>query len=91
MMRNSLPEFCYVRNALTGGMSKVIRGENAFFGVHKAECCEDVNAALGVTPAQQSAMVGGVLFGWHSHHADPAQYDDQGYYRGPQETRKEGF
>lgn len=91
MLSNSLPEFCYVRNALTGGMSKIIRGENAFFGVHKQDLETDVNAALGVTPAQQSAMVGGVLFGWHSAHADPAKYDGRGHYFGPPETRKEGF
>nr|DAU95165.1 MAG TPA: hypothetical protein [Caudoviricetes sp.] len=29
-------------------------------------------------------MVGGVLYGWDGPRADPAQYDDDGVYIGPQ-------
>ena len=33
---------------------------------------------------QAAAMVGGVLYGWDGPRADPAQYDDDGVYIGPQ-------
>ena len=39
---------------------------------------QEMNRELGVTPAQESAMVTGSMFGWNVLAADPKNYDEKG-------------
>lgn len=82
-----LPEMCYVTSPYTGGIVKVIRGENNFFGCRVRDVAHMINR--NVTMAQAAAMRGGVMYGWQSAHADPANYTEQGVYTGPVERRKD--
>lgn len=90
-----LPEMCYVTSPYTGGIVKVIRGENNFFGCRVGEVTRRLNRDVShlinrdVTRAQVAAMRGGVMYGWQSAHADPANYTEQGVYTGPVERRKD--
>lgn len=86
-----LPEFCYAESAYTHAPVKILRGENAFFGISARGTAAALNAALGITPRQAAAMEGGVRYGWSSRHADVRCYDVTGRYTGPDEIRKEGF
>ena len=36
------------------------------------------NREMGVTRAQEKAMLAGSLFGWHTKAADPRSYDENG-------------
>lgn len=88
-----LPERCYLISPLTGRIVEVHRGESCFCGVSASagQIADGMNAQLGVTAAQSAAMLGGVLYGWNSRHADPASYTETGFYTGPDEPMKGGF
>jgi hypothetical protein len=83
-MYKGLPEFCYA--TLPSDERKMIilkAGENGYYPVDPlsdAYLCsvERNNELLGVTKAQQRAMVSGSMFGWNTPASNPAMYDDDG-------------
>ena len=84
MNKRGLPAYCYAIAPKTGLPVRIFRGEHAMFGVRPDMMVSKANAQIGVDARQAAAMVGGVLYGWDGPHADPAQYDDDGVYIGPQ-------
>jgi hypothetical protein len=82
--KKGLPAYCYAIAPKTGLPVRIFRGEHAMFGVRPDMMVSKANAQIGVNARQAAAMAGGVLYGWDGPHADPAQYDDDGVYIGPQ-------
>lgn len=78
---NNLPEKSYTISPITNEVKVIFRGENCFFHATQGDV-EKMNEAIGVTPAQAAAMLGGVQHGWESDYADPAHYTVDGYYKG---------
>ncbi|MEG0892716.1 MAG: hypothetical protein RR998_05070 [Oscillospiraceae bacterium] len=84
-LRSSLPEQCY-SNLLDTGMVVILkRGEKGYTpsGMHiegktAREAADISNDTIGVTKAQEAAMLAGSMFGWHTPAADPKNYDDNG-------------
>ena len=88
-----LPDMCYVISPFTGGVVKIYKGENCFTGLNVSvnQIADGLNVQNGISVPQSKAMLGGVLYGWDSRHADPASYTPAGAYTGPVEMMKEGF
>ena len=82
--KKGLPAYCYAIAPKTGLPVRIFRGEHAMFGVRPDMIVSKANEQISVDARQAAAMVGGVLYGWDGPHADPAQYDDDGVYIGPQ-------
>ena len=82
--KKGLPAYCYAVAPKTGLPVRIFRGEHAMFGVRPDTMVSKANAQINVDARQAAAMVGGVLYGWDGPRADPAQYDDDGVYIGPQ-------
>ena len=84
-LRSSLPEKCFSVLESTGEMIVITKGEKGYAptGIYpqsdpSKEGASALNAANGVTKAQEAAMVAGSMFGWETPAADPKNYDDQG-------------
>lgn len=82
-MRASLPEHCYSMLSAENTLIKIVKGESGYHEVcqlddHGRKTVDAKNTAIGVTKAQEAAMVIGSMFGWDKPGADPANYDDQG-------------
>ena len=89
-----LPQFCY---ALMPSNGELIRIERGCKGYEKApydstsdptvnrKSVDSLNSGMGVTRAQEEAMLAGSLFGWYAKAADPRSYDETGQ---PQRTKK---
>ena len=82
--KKGLPAYCYAIAPKTGLPVRIFRGEHAMFGVRPDMVVSKANEQISVDARQTAAMVGGVLYGWDGPRADPAQYDDDGVYIGPQ-------
>ena len=82
--KKGLPAYCYAIAPKTGLPVRIFRGEHAMFGVRPDMMVSKANEQISVDARQAAAMVGGVLYGWDGPRADPAQYDDDGVYIGPQ-------
>jgi hypothetical protein len=83
-MTLELPDFCYAAHNVTGLPVLIKRGEPGYSPVvpnegesHPVDI-DAWNAAIGVSHAQQAAMVAGSMFGWDVPAACPALYDEQG-------------
>ncbi len=84
-MRSSLPDKCYSICPTGDEIIIVVKGE---FRYYHSDYCHDretarvvvekCNGKIGVTKAQESAMLAGVLFGWDTPAADPKNYDEKG-------------
>lgn len=83
-----LPPFCYTVSPYTGATVRIVRGERSYFGVRGRENADQLNRFLGISIAQEAAMVGGIRNGWDSPQADPANYTAGGRYKGPADGRK---
>lgn len=90
MDNNTLPPYAYAISPYTNSIVRVVRGEPLFFGVKDKTGVNLLNAQIGVTPAQASAMYNGVLCGWDSPMADPKNYDAAGAYIGREMERDDG-
>ena len=86
-LRSSLPNFCF--HHLEAGNGEVIRIEKGAHGYRVTEygaadnaaakeIARNLNASIGVTPAQAEAMKAGSMFGWEVPAADPANYAEDG-------------
>lgn len=82
-LRASLPEHCYSMLSAENTLIKIVKGESGYHEVcqldeHGRKTVDAKNAAIGVTKAQEAAMVIGSMFGWDKPGANPANYDEQG-------------
>lgn len=83
-MRSTLPEKCYSVTADTDMMIIIVKGEAGHYIAGKnpkdtsREGADAENKAMGITKAQESAMIAGSMFGWEVPAADPQNYDEQG-------------
>ena len=80
-LRASLPEYCY--SMAENKLIKIVKGESGYYELAQLDAngrktVDDKNAAIGVTKAQEAAMLVGSMFGWDKIGADPKNYDDQG-------------
>jgi hypothetical protein len=71
-----LPPRCYALHPSDGRMVLIKRGKMGYFAfdVVSQLTVDELNHALGVTPAMREAMVAGSIFGFHVPGADPAFY-----------------
>ncbi len=83
-LRSALPDKCFSVAAATDEMIIIVKGETGGYivgkkaGATSREGADAENKAMGVTKAQEAAMLAGSLFGWDVPAADPKNYDDQG-------------
>lgn len=91
-LRASLPEKCFSYLETTGEMIIIEKGEKGYTptnayaeGVTPREGADAANKLLGVTRAQEEAMVAGSMFGWHVPGADPKNYDENGQPLSPKQ------
>lgn len=81
-----MPELCYTLLPSSGEVIKVFRGDRGYTplkipSVDSAAArkfADDMNRRLGVSKAQESAMLAGSMFGWNVPAANPQNYDDKG-------------
>ena len=79
-----LPEISYTYVQSTQEIGIITRGDVGYIPTtkvspeHAIEIVDEMNAMLGITKAQASAMSAGSLFGWGVPAADPRNYDEKG-------------
>lgn len=96
-----LPDKCYSTMPASGELVFIEKGKKGYIPCpwcpsEQAEMeAARKNNRLGVTKQQEAAMLGGSLFGWHTHVADVSSYDLKGnpVYRSaqtiPSENKRE--
>ena len=84
-LRQSLPESCFSTLETTGELIVITKGEKGYTptdvfpqNTSPTEGAAALNAANGVTKAQEAAMVAGSMFGWDTPAANPKNYDALG-------------
>ena len=85
-LRSSLPELCYSTVPSTDELIIIKRGETGYYRcefstddrAYNREFADDRNVKLGVSKAQEEAMLAGSMHGWDVPAADPKNYDDKG-------------
>lgn len=84
-LRQSLPESCFSTLGTTGELIVITKGEKGYSptdvypqNTSPKEGAAALNAANGVTKAQEAAMVAGSMFGWETPAANPKNYDALG-------------
>ena len=84
-LRSSLPEKCFSITPATDKIVIIVKGETVQHPVYipiegrtARESVTAENQIIGVTRAQEAAMLAGSLFGWDTPAADPKDYDEQG-------------
>lgn len=85
-VNNQLPERCYSLLIATNEVIVIKRNESGYYKTDllaedketARELVNNLNETLGVTKAQEQAMVFGSMFGWDVPGADPKNYDDNG-------------
>lgn len=84
-LRASLPDKCFSHLQSTGELIVITKGEKGYTptgkygdGVTPREAVNAANKAIGVSRAQEEAMVAGSMFGWDKPGADPKNYNENG-------------
>ena len=85
-LRQSLPEKCFSALESTGEIISITKGENGYTptgqypqdGISPKEAAAALNDTIGITRAQEAAMVAGSMFGWDTPAADSKNYDAKG-------------
>lgn len=84
-LRSSLPEKCFSVSEYSDDLIQITKGESGYSIAHRElgaltprEAADRLNRELGVTKAQEQAMVAGSMFGWAMPAADPKNYDTAG-------------
>lgn len=89
-----LPNYCYSIGPKTRRPVMIYRGDSTMYGVNlgrqERKMIDALNAKHGVDRRTEAAMVGGATKGWYSPYADPAHYDDDGAYIGPEVEENDG-
>ncbi len=89
-----LPPFCYSLLPSSGELIRIERGCKGYEKTHSSstndpavnrKTADSRNREMGVTRAQEEAMLAGSLFGWQTKAADPRSYDENGQ---PQRPKK---
>jgi len=90
-----LPLFCYTQKPSSGEIIRIERGckgyEPALFVIsadntdRNRAAVDHYNRDMGVTRAQEEAMLAGSLFGWGTKASDPRNYDENGQ---PKRTKR---
>ena len=82
----ALPEKCFSVLPSTGALIIIERDKQSyevspvahFRGQTPQQSADVLNGNMGVTKAQEAAMLAGSMFGWDTPAADPKNYDRQG-------------
>jgi len=84
-LRSSLPEKCFSITTAADEIVIITKGERfrqpagaRAEGMTAREGATAANEAMGVTKAQEAAMLFGSIYGWDKPGADPKYYDEQG-------------
>lgn len=85
-LRASLPDSCLSVHPDTQALIRIEKGVDGYEdagmpiepGKEAREAADRMSQALGITKAQEAAMVAGAMVGWASPLADPANYEDDG-------------
>lgn len=84
-LRSSLPEKCFSITAAADKLIIIAKGEMGYRpasaiaeGKTARESADIANDVMGVTKAQEAAMLAGSMFGWQVPGADPQNYDESG-------------
>lgn len=95
-LRSSLPDKCFSYLESTGEMIVITKGEKGYIptgasgeNMTPREAVDAANKTIGVTKAQEAAMVAGSMFGWQVPGADPKNYDEQGLPIRPKARERE--
>lgn len=97
-LRSSLPKQCFSTLPSTGELIVITKGKSGYAPCYdfskrseaeNREFANDRNIKMGVTKAQEQAMLGGSMFGWDKPAADPKNYDDKGNPIKPKRKNKE--
>ena len=95
-LRSSLPDKCFSYLESTGEMIVITKGEKGYIptgasgeNMTPREAVDAANKTIGVTKAQEAAMVAGSMFGWQVPNADPKNYDEQGLPIRPKPKERE--
>lgn len=85
-----MPEMCYSTLPSSGEVIKVFRRDRSYIllkmpidSVAARRYADDMNRRLGVSKAQEAAMLAGSMFGWSVPAADAKNYDENGNPRRP--------
>lgn len=85
-----IPEMCYSTLPSSGEVIKVFRGDRSYIPLKMPidsatarKYADDMNRRLGVSKAQEAAMLAGSMFGWSVPAADAKNYDENGNPRRP--------
>lgn len=80
-----MPELCYSTLPSSGEVIKVFRGDRSYIPLKMPidtaaarKYADDMNRRLGVSKAQEAAMLAVSMFGWSVPAADPKNYDEGG-------------
>lgn len=81
-----LPDLCYSALPTSGDLIIIKLNETGYFpcdysipdAVANRRLADELNTRMGVSKAQEAAMIHGSMFGWHVPAADPSHYDDNG-------------
>jgi len=84
-LADGLPEVCFSTLLMTGDLICIKRGETGYYPSEwdtgdkeqNVELVDELNANLGVTPAQRQAMEVGSMAGWDVPGADPKAYEQE--------------
>lgn len=71
-----LPEFCFIRNNVTGEPIIVKRGHKGYYPTNARANVEELNGVRGLTAAQLAAMRCGSIMGFDIPGADPLNYPE---------------
>ena len=84
-LRNALPDHCFSFLESTGEIIRITKGDKGYIPTGKyaengnpRDGVDALNKTIGVSRAQEAAMVVGSMFGWDKPGADPARYGEDG-------------
>ena len=86
-MSAKLPAYAFIATAdqdfldTTAPVIAVQRGKLGYVPIFTRRSADELNFALGITPAEREALFVGSIFGFEVPGADPERYDHAGNFR----------